>query len=123
MTNFAKLRNPAESRFPHKFDQMILRLVSELAMNLATFKLLSVYITHVMAHDYETVLNNVLAELANENHSKQAAASAAAAILLNQAPEGTTLSPNVVPAVVPLLSHRDVLIQVCTTVRSPIQSK
>lgn len=67
-----------------------------------------------MAHDFQTVLNNLLIQLTSDNHSKQAAASAAVAILVNQAPEGTNLSPNVVPAVVPLLSNSDVLIQVCT---------
>ena len=67
----------------------------------------------IMANDdFHKVLSNVLTELASSEKSKQAAASAAVAILLTQAPEGQTLSPSVVPAVLPLLSSDNPLIQV-----------
>lgn len=62
--------------------------------------------------DFAKVLGNVLVELASSDKSKQAAASAAVAVLLTQAPEGQTLSPSVVPAVLPLLSSDNALIQV-----------
>lgn len=62
--------------------------------------------------DFANVLGNVLVELAGSDKSKQAAASAAVAVLLTQAPEGQTLSPSVVPAVLPLLSSDNPLIQV-----------
>lgn len=62
--------------------------------------------------DFANVLGNVLVELASSDKSKQAAASAAVAVLLAQAPEGQTLSPSVVPAVLPLLSSDNPLIQV-----------
>ena len=62
--------------------------------------------------DFDKVLGKVLIELASPEESKKAAASAVVAVLLSQAPEGRTLSPNVVPAVLPLLSSGNVLIQV-----------
>ena len=62
--------------------------------------------------DFAKVLGNVLVELASSDKSKQAATSAAVAVLLTQAPEGQTLSPSVVPAVLPLLSSDNALIQV-----------
>ena len=62
--------------------------------------------------DFDKVLSNVLVELASPEKSKQAAASAAVAMLLTQAPEGQSLSPSVVPAVLPLLSSENPLIQV-----------
>lgn len=62
--------------------------------------------------DFEKVLRNVLEELSSSEKGRQAAASAAVAVLLTQAPEGQTLSPSVVPAVLPLLSSDNPLIQV-----------
>lgn len=62
--------------------------------------------------DFDNVLSNVLIELASPDESKQAAASAVVAVLLSQAPEGRTLSPIVVPALLPLLSSGNLLIQV-----------
>lgn len=67
--------------------------------------------------DFGKVLSNLLVELASSDKSRQAAASAAAAVLLTQAPEGQTLSPSVVPAVLPLLNSDNPLIQV--SVASP----
>ena len=61
---------------------------------------------------FAQVLNNVLLELSSSEKSKQAAASAAVAVLLTEAPEGQTLSPSVVPAVLPLLGSDNPLIQV-----------
>ncbi|KAL3130480.1 hypothetical protein ABBQ38_008297 [Trebouxia sp. C0009 RCD-2024] len=61
--------------------------------------------------DFDNVLSNVLIELASPDESKQAAASAVVAVLLSQAPEGRTLSPIVVPALLPLLSSGNLLIQ------------
>ena len=62
--------------------------------------------------DFGKVLSNVLVELASSDKSRQAAASAAAAVLLAQAPEGVTLSLSVVPAVLPLLNSDSQLLQV-----------
>ncbi len=65
-----------------------------------------------MANDFDEVLNNVLPQLASTDSSKRAAASAAVAMLLTQAPEGMHLSSRVLPAVVPLLSSDSSLVQV-----------
>ncbi|KAL3147905.1 hypothetical protein ABBQ32_002617 [Trebouxia sp. C0010 RCD-2024] len=66
----------------------------------------------VMAdEEFNNVLSNVLIELASPDESKLAAASAVVAVLLSQAPEGRTLSPIVLPALLPLLSSNNLLIQ------------
>ena len=65
-----------------------------------------------MANDFNEVLDSVLPQLSGTDRSKRAAASAAVAMLLTQAPEGTHLSTRVLPAVSPLLSDDDCLVQV-----------
>ena len=65
-----------------------------------------------MANDFDGVLDSVLPQLSGTDRSKRAAASAAVAMLLTQAPEGTHLSTRVLPAVSPLLSDDDCLVQV-----------
>ena len=65
-----------------------------------------------MAQDFETVLGKVLGEMKSHDPSRQAAASAAVAVLLNQAPEGNVFSSTVIPAVLPLLTSDDLLVQV-----------
>ena len=62
--------------------------------------------------DFDSVLNLVLVPLSSSDHSKRAAASAAVAMLLTQAPPSSKLSAKVLPAVTPLLNSDDCLVQV-----------
>ncbi|DBB07327.1 TPA: hypothetical protein ACH3X3_008819 [Trebouxia sp. C0006] len=61
--------------------------------------------------DFDSVLNTVLVPLSSSDHSKRAAASAAVAMLLTQAPPSSKLSAKVLPAVTPLLNSDDCLVQ------------
>ncbi|DBA73989.1 TPA: hypothetical protein ACH3X1_010815 [Trebouxia sp. C0004] len=64
-----------------------------------------------MVSDFDNVLNTVLVPLSSSDHSKRAAASAAVAMLLTQAPSNSKLSSKVLPAITPLLSSEDCLVQ------------
>lgn len=61
--------------------------------------------------DFDNVLNTVLVPLSSSDHSKRAAASAAVAMLLTQAPPNSKLSSKVLPALTPLLNSDDCLVQ------------
>lgn len=65
-----------------------------------------------MAQQFNDVLDSVLPQLSSSDSTKRAAASAAIAMLLTRAPEGSKLSTRVLPAVVTLLDDDDALIQV-----------
>ena len=79
--------------------------------------------------DFDNVLKTVLVPLSSSDHSKRAAASAAVAMLLTQAPPNSKLSSKVLPALTPLLNSDDCLVQVqfndcyCRRVLAPLSSR
>ena len=81
-----------------------------------------------MVSDFDSVLNTELVPLSSSDHSKRAAASAAVAMLLTQAPPNSKLSSKVLPAIAPLLNSDDCLVQVqfidcyCRQVLAPTSS-
>jgi hypothetical protein len=81
-----------------------------------------------MTSDFDNVLNTVLVPLSSSDRSKRAAASAAVAMLLTQAPPNSKLSSKVLPAINPLLNSDDCLAQVqfldcyCRRVLEPTSS-
>ena len=62
--------------------------------------------------DFDNVLNTLLVPLSSSDHSKRAAAAAAVAMLLTQAPPNSKPSSKALPAITPLLSSDDCLVQV-----------